>query len=91
MKISFISCANLQCGIGRYTEELSQAFSKMGHEVNGFRKEGANELFKTFPYRSFRQLRHYVAPYYLNKAIKNEDIAYTSPSTAENQKESENV
>jgi len=72
MKISFISCANIQCGIGRYSEELSQALVTLGHEVNGFRKEGANDLFQTYPYRSFKQLRHYVAPYYLQKAIKNE-------------------
>ena len=72
MKISFISCANLRCGIGRYTEELSQTLASQGNSISGFRKEGANAYFKTYPYRSFKNLRHYIAPYYLQKAIRNE-------------------
>ena len=72
MNITFLSCAHTNCGIGRYSEELSKALKRSGHYVHGFRKEGANDIMRTYPYRSMKQLRHYIAPYFLNKAIRNE-------------------
>lgn len=72
MNITFLSCAHTNCGIGRYSEELSKALKRSGHYVNGFRKEGPTDIMRTYPYRSLKNLRHYIAPYFLNKAIKNE-------------------
>lgn len=70
MNVTFLSCAHLNCGIGRYSEELSKALVEKGVSVSGFRKQESNERFTAYPYRSFKELRHYIAPYYLNKAIK---------------------
>jgi glycosyltransferase involved in cell wall biosynthesis len=70
MSVTFLSCAHTGCGIGRYSEELSKALTQEGVIVNGFRKNESNERFTIYPYRSFRQLRHYIAPFYLNRAIQ---------------------
>lgn len=73
MKINIISCANSQCGIGRYTDELARAMYKKGEYVRVFRKDNEQPpLFNTYPYRSLRSLRHYVAPYYLSKIARQE-------------------
>jgi glycosyltransferase involved in cell wall biosynthesis len=62
---------NKKCGIGRYTNELGSYLSTTEHTVHGYRKDERNEVFEVYPHRSFRNLRHYIAPYYLAKAIKN--------------------
>lgn len=64
---------NKKCGIGRYTDELGNYLSTTGHAVHGYRKDDENEVFEVYPYRSFRNLRHYIAPYYLAKVIKNKN------------------
>lgn len=73
MNINIISCANSRCGIGRYTNELAQQINKTNHSVSVYRKDNEQlPLFKVYPHRSLRSLRHYIAPYYLSKAIKEE-------------------
>lgn len=77
MDINIISCANSSCGIGRYTNELATRLVKNGNEVSVFRKDNPKPpTFKVYPHRSFRNLRHYIAPYYLSKAISklNADV-----------------
>ncbi|WP_020533010.1 glycosyltransferase family 4 protein [Flexithrix dorotheae] len=72
MKVTFISCLTKNCGIGRYTDELTNAIHNRGIDVTLFRKDGGDlNYIKNYPYRSFKWLRHYVAPYYLSKAIKS--------------------
>lgn len=73
MQVQFLSCANTNCGIGRYTQELANAYNRMDVDVGGFRKNQPDKLFDTYPYRSLRNLRHYIAPYFLNKAIQSRD------------------
>lgn len=77
MKVKIVSCLTKHCGIGRYTHELGQGLYNLGENVNIYRKDESNGTFAhTYPYRSLRNLRNYVAPYYLYKAIKshNSDI-----------------
>ncbi len=72
MNINIISCANSRCGIGRYTHELGLKLSQWGEQVTVLRKDNPQPpLFQVYPHRSFRNLRHYVAPYYLSRAIKD--------------------
>jgi glycosyltransferase involved in cell wall biosynthesis len=72
MEIKIISCANSRCGIGRYTHELGSKLAEWGEDVTVFRKDNPKSPhFQVYPYRSFRNLRHYVAPYYLSRAIKD--------------------
>lgn len=74
MNIELISCANTRCGIGRYTNELANYLASTEHQVHGFRKDGDDSsLFEVYPHRSLRNLRHYIAPYYLSKAIKKRE------------------
>lgn len=70
MKITYVSCLTQNCGIGRYTHELASRFYESENDVLLYRKEGGKEPFiKDYPYRSFKGLKHYVAPYFLSKAI----------------------
>lgn len=72
MNIAFISCQDRYCGLGQYTENLAIATQASGASVTAFRKDhGDGDMFKAYPYRSFRQLRPYIAPYFLSRAIKN--------------------
>lgn len=72
MQVQFISCAHTNCGIGRYTQELANAYHAMGVPVKGLRKDQSDHIFKTYSYRSLRNLRHYIAPYFLKKAIREQ-------------------
>lgn len=73
MKITLASCQNKYCGLGQYTEQLTQAFQRAGYASEAYRKDDeAPPLFRSYPYRSFRQLRPYVAPYYLSRALRAE-------------------
>lgn len=79
MKTALISCANHRCGIGRYSFELAAALNNTELETTLFRKDPAEQAFViNYPYRSFRNLRHYVAPYFLRQAIsgKSFDIVH---------------
>ncbi|MEO1021628.1 MAG: glycosyltransferase family 1 protein [Bacteroidota bacterium] len=72
MHIELLSCANTRCGIGRYTNELGQHLANTPHQVHGLRKDSPDSrVFDVYPHRSFRNLRHYVAPVYLAKALKS--------------------
>lgn len=74
MNINIISCANSGCGIGRYTNELAKEIYKSSHEISVYRKDKEQvPIFKVYPHRSLRSLRHYIAPYYLSKAIKHDE------------------
>ncbi len=74
MDINIISCANSSCGIGRYTNELATRLVKNGNNVSVFRKDNPKPpTFQVYPHRSFKNLRHYIAPYYLSKAISKLD------------------
>lgn len=71
MKIKIISCANTRCGIGRYTDEMAHRLIRQNPDVTVFRKDSPKPPnFQVYPYRSFKNLRHYVAPYFLGRAIK---------------------
>lgn len=73
MKIILASCQNKYCGLGQYTHNLATAFKQLGHETLGYRKDDAEPpLFRTYPYRSFKSLRPYIAPYYLSRSLKGE-------------------
>ncbi|MDW7690497.1 glycosyltransferase family 1 protein [Flammeovirgaceae bacterium SG7u.111] len=73
MKITYISCRHANCGIGRYTSELANYVYDQ-EDVQVYRKgEGDKSFINAYPYRSFRSLKDYIAPYYLYQAIKNED------------------
>lgn len=73
MKIVLASCQNKYCGLGQYTHHLTSAFQQMGYDALGYRKDDAEApLFKAYPYRSFKSLRPYIAPFYLSKALRNE-------------------
>ncbi len=72
MKVTFISCLTKNCGIGRYTDELTNAIYNRGIDVTLYRKGGGEANYiKGYPYRSFKWLKHYVAPYFLSKAIND--------------------
>jgi len=72
MKLTYVSCLTQHCGIGRYTHELAQYMHKnTPYDVNLYRKDGGEETYiHGYPYRSFKNLRHYIAPYYLSKTIE---------------------
>jgi len=73
MKLTLASCLTQNCGIGRYTHELASYFHKKELDVRLYRKDGGSEPYiKGYPYRSFKNLRHYIAPYYLSKALESE-------------------
>ncbi|MCG8374761.1 MAG: glycosyltransferase family 4 protein [Balneolales bacterium] len=72
MNINIISCANTRCGIGRYTNEMATRVIQRNQDVTVLRKDSPEPPhFKVYPYRSFRNFRHYVAPYYLGRAIRD--------------------
>ncbi len=74
MNINIISCANSSCGIGRYTNELATRLVKNGNDVSVFRKDNPKPpTFQVYPHRSLKNLRHYIAPYYLSKAVSKLD------------------
>ncbi|WP_462251660.1 glycosyltransferase family 4 protein [Ekhidna sp.] len=68
------STLNRNCGVGQYTEKLAQHLQPKLDSLKVFRKDDPDdELFFTYPYRSFRSLQHHVAPFFLSKAIKKLD------------------
>lgn len=68
------STLNRNCGIGQYTEKLAQHLKPKLDSLKVFRKDNPDqELFYTYPYRSFRSMQHYVAPFFLSKSIKKLD------------------
>ncbi len=74
MKLTYVSCLTEHCGIGRYTHELARHVHQNSHDVTLYRKDGGKERYiKGYPYRSFKNLRHYIAPYYLSKALKHQE------------------
>ncbi|MEM1135153.1 MAG: glycosyltransferase family 1 protein [Bacteroidota bacterium] len=74
MKITFLSCLSSHCGIGRYTEELAAAVNSKDSHIQLFRKNPGKETYvHAFPHRSFRNLKHVVAPYYLKKTLQTTD------------------
>ena len=71
-KITLASCQDPYCGLGQYTQQLATAFQRLGYATVAYRKDdAAPPLFQTYPYRSFRQLRPYIAPYYLSRALQD--------------------
>jgi len=73
MKIILGSCQNKYCGLGQYTHHLAVALQQLGHDTVGLRKDDAEPpLFQSYPYRSLKNLRPYIAPYYLSRALSNE-------------------
>ncbi|UZR98026.1 glycosyltransferase family 4 protein [Chondrinema litorale] len=74
MDITILSCLSSKCGIGRYTEELASAVNKKNGQVKLFRKNsGKEDYIIAYPHRSFKNLKHIVAPYYLKKAVEQTD------------------
>ena len=71
MDITILSCLSSKCGIGRYTEELASAINKKNGHVRLFRKNsGIEDYIVAYPHRSFKSLKHIVAPYYLKNALE---------------------
>ncbi len=74
MNVIITSTLNRNCGVGQYTERLAMQLLPKLAGLKVFRKDDHDDqLFFTYPYRSFRSLQHHVAPFYLKKAIKNMD------------------
>lgn len=74
MKIILASCQNKFCGLGQYTQNLATALQTLGHNTQVYRKDDAEPpLFRAYPYRSFKSLRPYVAPYYLSQSLRREN------------------
>jgi len=72
MKITYVSCCERNCGIGRYIEELSKEEYLNNKDIVLYRKGNPTEPYiKTYPYRSFKNLRLYIAPFYLANAMSN--------------------
>ena len=70
MKVNIVSTFNRNCGIGQYTEQLSQKLVSTDTAIQTFRKDGpTSELFHPYPYRSLRSWQHRVAPFFLKQAI----------------------
>ena len=74
MKVNIVSTFGRNCGIGQYTEHLGKQLSKDQLAVQVYRKDGPDdEVFNSYPYRSFRSWQHRIAPYFLRRAIRNEE------------------
>lgn len=73
MKIVFASCQNKYCGLGQYTHHLAAALQREGHHISGFRKDDSEPpIFQAYPYRSLKNLRPYIAPYFLSRVLRKE-------------------
>ncbi|MEM9831704.1 MAG: glycosyltransferase family 1 protein [Bacteroidota bacterium] len=73
MKIILASCQHKYCGLGQYTQHLATALQTLGHATQVYRKDDAEPpLFRAYPYRSFKSLRPYIAPYYLSRSLREE-------------------
>ena len=73
MKIILASCQNKYCGLGQYTQHLATALHTLGHDTQVYRKDNADPpMFRAYPYRSFKRLRPYIAPYYLSRSLRQE-------------------
>jgi glycosyltransferase involved in cell wall biosynthesis len=71
MKVNIVSTFGRNCGIGQYTEHLGKQLSKEQLAVQVYRKDGPDdEIFHSYPYRSFRSWQHRIAPYFLRQAIR---------------------
>ncbi len=74
MKVNYISCQDRYCGLGQYTENLAKSTHSQGEVVKAYRKDhGDGRIFRAYPYRSFRKMRPYIAPYFLSKSIKQDE------------------
>lgn len=74
MKVNLVSTFGRNCGIGQYTEHLGKQLNQQSLNVQVFRKDGPDdEVFKSYPYRSFRSWQHRVAPFFLKRAIQDQD------------------
>lgn len=68
------STLHRNCGVGQYTEKLALHLQPKLDSLQVYRKGNPDEtLFYNYPYRSLRSLQHYIAPFYLSKAIKKLD------------------
>ncbi len=74
MDITIISCLTSNCGIGRYTEQLAATVHQKHNQLKLYRKNEGNAPFiHAYKHRSFKNLKHLVAPYYLKNAIQHTD------------------
>lgn len=72
MKVNIVSTFARNCGIGQYTEQLGKQLQKEQLTVQVYRKDGPDdEVFNSYPYRSFRSWQHRIAPFFLRQAIRN--------------------
>ncbi|ANQ52084.1 glycosyltransferase family 4 protein [Flammeovirga sp. MY04] len=67
--IEWLSCVERGCGIGQYSELIAQKLLSKDIKVQLHRKGNPNEYTLAFPHRSLRNLRNYVAPFYLKKHL----------------------
>lgn len=71
MPIGWVSCLHSGCGIGQYTQAMARAMHQQGNAIQVWRKGDSTEQYiHTYPYRSFKNLQHEVAPMYLYQAIQ---------------------
>ncbi|MDW3195133.1 MAG: glycosyltransferase family 1 protein [Cytophagales bacterium] len=74
MKVNIVSTFTRNCGIGQYTEHLGKQLSKQELDVQVYRKDGPDDdVFNSYPYRSFRSWQHRVAPFFLRQAIRKQE------------------
>lgn len=74
MKVNIVSTFGRNCGIGQYTEHLGKQLSQQQLSVQVYRKDGPDdEVFRSYPYGSFRSWQHRIAPFFLQRAIRQEE------------------
>ncbi len=74
MKVNIVSTFNRNCGIGQYTEHLGKQMNDPQLAVQVYRKDGPDdEVFHSYPYRSFRSWQHRIAPFFLQQAIRTKE------------------
>ncbi|OHX64246.1 glycosyltransferase family 4 protein [Flammeovirga pacifica] len=67
--IEWLSCVKRGCGIGQYSDLIAQKLRAKDINIQLHRKGNPNDYATAFPHRSLRNLRDYVAPYYLKKHL----------------------
>ncbi|NME68829.1 glycosyltransferase family 4 protein [Flammeovirga aprica] len=78
MNIQFLSCLEGKFGIGQYSERLAQGMYRHGLEILLSRKKGAEFPFTNhYHHRSLKNLRNYIAPYYMYKELNNQHRKYS--------------
>ncbi|AZQ65290.1 glycosyltransferase family 1 protein [Flammeovirga pectinis] len=74
MSIEWLSCVEKGCGIGQYSAAICEELFHQNISVK-LRRKGGDELdfVEGYKYKSFRNLKDYIAPYFLSKNLHTVD------------------